>query len=224
MRPAWSSMPSGRQACLPIALRWPEESPGSRRISVPPAAGSRRTPTRERTVGGIGTHDLAILNLGTAFAVMALHASENTAEANQPRNESPGSRAADTGQSSVMVQNLPPLEHGAVRLAGDWLTRRRWRFVGQKSCNSVSRLRLGVRDPRAQRDRSTTTGLRDVAVAISTGRRYDKFRPADLFPPLRPPTRLISCYAVSPAGVCSNAACRGVTVRGPIAGALARWR
>ena len=33
---------------------------------------------RVRTVGGIGTHDLAILNLGTAFAVMALHACENT--------------------------------------------------------------------------------------------------------------------------------------------------
>ena len=52
------------------------------------ASGGWFTPNadRDRTVGGIGTHDLAILNLGTAFAVMALHASENTGEANPPRN------------------------------------------------------------------------------------------------------------------------------------------
>ena len=51
------------------------------------ASGGWFTPNadRDRTVGGIGTHDLAILNLGTAFAVMALRGSEPTAEANQPR-------------------------------------------------------------------------------------------------------------------------------------------
>jgi squalene-hopene/tetraprenyl-beta-curcumene cyclase len=43
---------------------------------------------RDRTIGGIGTHDLAILNLGTAFAVMALHASEHPSEASQPRQAS----------------------------------------------------------------------------------------------------------------------------------------
>jgi squalene-hopene/tetraprenyl-beta-curcumene cyclase len=48
------------------------------------ASGGWFTPQadRNRTEGGIGTHDLAILNLGTAYAVMAVHACENTAEAN----------------------------------------------------------------------------------------------------------------------------------------------
>jgi hypothetical protein len=53
------------------------------------ASGGWYTPNanQERTVGGIGTHDLAILNLGTAFAVMALRATEHAAEANQPKHE-----------------------------------------------------------------------------------------------------------------------------------------
>lgn len=57
------------------------------------ASGGWFTPNADRsqTVGGIGTHDLAILNLGTAFAVMALHASENTPEANRPRTEAKAS-------------------------------------------------------------------------------------------------------------------------------------
>jgi squalene-hopene/tetraprenyl-beta-curcumene cyclase len=55
------------------------------------ASGGWFTPNADRdpTMGGIGTHDLAILNLGTAFAVMALRAAEHTAEAYQLGQESP---------------------------------------------------------------------------------------------------------------------------------------
>jgi squalene-hopene/tetraprenyl-beta-curcumene cyclase len=46
---------------------------------------------QSQTIGGIGTHDLAILNLGTAYAVMALHACENKAEIKQLRSEAKAS-------------------------------------------------------------------------------------------------------------------------------------
>jgi len=57
------------------------------------ASGGWFTPNADRsqTVGGIGTHDLAILNLGTAYAVMALHECANPAETDRPRNEAKAS-------------------------------------------------------------------------------------------------------------------------------------
>ena len=74
-----------RQAGLPAerpelvrGIRWLKRN---QRVS-----GSWFTPHAEwgmglKTQGGIGTRDLAILNLSTAFAVMALHACENTKQA-----------------------------------------------------------------------------------------------------------------------------------------------